>query len=167
MVKFAIVVLTVLFASALHDAQGKPPGSCLYWQSRVDPSVRLPKGSIVPDISNERARLEAMECLLDLEGNTKRSTIVAATRPDTSQTFGAATVEVAALYYVSYLYYEKWGHAGAAFLRRKGDVTTDRESVAEAYKAYRKWFIKVKEIGLSRAREEQLDPFQNTDLSWY
>jgi hypothetical protein len=162
-----VMGLIFLIGLGVQQTQAAPEGDCLYWQSRVDPNIRLPKGVVPPDVSNEQNAIQAMRCLLDLEGNKSKSTIEGATRADTSQVFGVATVEVAALYYISYLYYENWGHAGAACLRRNGELTNDAVTVADAYKAYRRWFDKVKEIGLRRAREKRIAPLQGTALSWY
>ena len=54
--------------------------------------------------------VQAIDCLLRLEGNKRKAEFTGATNPYTSQIFEAATVEVAALFYISHLFYQKWDH---------------------------------------------------------
>jgi hypothetical protein len=149
------------------SSKSKPQHTCLYWQSRVDPGIRFPEGERIPDTRDEQQRLKGIECLLELEGNENPSSIKGATNPRTSQTFGGTPVDVAALYYASYSYYEKWNHAQAAVLVDERPKEDQKCRVRRAYDAYRKWYGEVKKIGLNKAREARLDPLDGSGIRWY
>jgi len=77
-------------------------------------------------------------------------------------------VEVAALYYISYLFTQKWDHADAiALVSTKEDRLATDDDVANAYEAYEKWFARIKTIGLTEARKQKLDPLAGIDIRWY
>lgn len=158
--------------------------TCTGWHSKVDPSIQPTKpeakyqqkqqfetyvimpSSRFPEIDDSDL-LFGVQCLLDLKGAVHKSKIVGATRPDTSQVFESATVEIAALYYISYLFTGDWGHAGAAVLvDERGAWNTD-ESIQKAYKAYQAWFKNVKKISLKKARNQKLNPLKGSGVSWY
>jgi len=158
--------------------------SCAYWQSFVDPKVsplgvrsqsdkkgkqlRIIEKPLTEDMNIDEQRiLKGIQCLLNLEGSKHDSIFKGATGPLTSQTFGPTSVEVAALYYISYLYYRKWDYALAAQLVTDQGFVNDSDSIRKAYTAYKKWFKKVKQIGLEKARAEGLDPLDGTGISWY
>ena len=140
---------------------------CLYWQSRVDESVKLPDGYQKPDEKDERTIMEGIECLLNLEGNKNKAKFSGATHNYVSQLFEPATVEVAALYYISYLYIQKWDHADAIYLANNSEDAEGAETVRRAYVAYRAWYEKVKKVGIVKAREQQFDPLEGTGIRWY
>jgi len=140
---------------------------CLYWYSRVDPRIKLPQDEKVPDVNDERELQKGIACLLQLEGNENPSSIKGATSPRTSQTFSTTSVQVAALYYVSYLYYEKWDHAHAAVLVDESSTKDQKKTVAKAFEAYRRWFGEVKKIGLHEARKAEADPLAGSGIRWY
>jgi hypothetical protein len=72
------------------------------------------------------------------------------------------------LYYVSYLFHQPWDQADAPFLvsQRNSKLNSDK-NVSKAYKAYKKWFKKVIEIGLEEARKQKLDPLEGSGVKWY
>jgi hypothetical protein len=86
-----------------------------------------------------------------------------------------APINLAALYYISYLYTGNWKHGSAIALRGPEVESTDtpglyatrQEAVHKAYASYRRWYEEVKRVGLPRAREKKLDPLEGTGLSWY
>jgi hypothetical protein len=49
--------------------------------------------------------------------------------------------------------------------KKKPKLNTKR-LVEAAYRSYRKWFEKVKEIGLGKAREQKIDPLDGSGISW-
>jgi hypothetical protein len=164
-----LVVIFLAFPSTRSVAQlskvsSEASDACNYWISRIDPSVTRPIG--MTHTIDEQATLRGMKCLLGLEGNKSKSNIDGPTRPNVSQTFDAAPVEVAALYYISYLYYEKWDHAQFPKLISK-DVLSNEEIVSKAYSAYRGWFKEVNRVGLRHARRRHLDPLSGTKIVWY
>lgn len=188
-----LLLFSFLFvcSAVLTPAQtrGDDPGiqPCKKWRVRIDPGLTPVKEpmpakyesptprafsitsavSVKTESITENDFFEAAECLLKFKGNTNDSKIVGATRPDTSQTFGAASIEVAALYYISYLYREKWGHAGAAVLVDDYMELGAKEIISKAYESYEKWVKKVKEVGLDEARKQNLDPLAQSGIQWY
>lgn len=140
---------------------------CLCWQSLIDPSIRRPEGVKAPDTKDEQSILEGIDCLLKLEGKKSKSKIAGATSPYASQTFGSTSVEVAALYFISYLYYEKWDHALAAQLVKDGRFADDKETIQKAYLAYKAWYKEIKKVGIAKAKEIGMNPLKGTGISWY
>lgn len=161
-----IITIAILFLSFVSaNAQNK----CVYWFSRVDYDVKLPENYKNPDETNTWEVMQGIECLLQLEGNRKWAKFSGATRNEVSQTFAFASVEVAALYYASYLYYQSFDSFTDAVVLRNDDneKLSTRKSVRKAYKYYRKWFEQVKLVGLEKAREQKLEPLKDKDVSWY
>jgi len=143
--------------------------NCRYWESKVAPieSSVEEKKSINED--EEANILEAIDCLLKLEGDKRVAKFGGAAHPRVSRIFDEMSkVEVAALYYISYLFYQKWDHSNAVFLvDKQADKLNTEEAIKEAYRLYREWFQKVKTIGLSNARAAKLDPLTGSNIRWY
>lgn len=160
------VGLSLLALSGNSYAQSND-STCQLWQRKVEKQVSLHLVS-VEDLSQDEV-FRAIECLLKLRGRTDDSNITGPTRVDVSTFISDATsVEVAALYYVSYLFKQNWGHSDAAFLKSgDGKKLNSRKAVSKAYKAYKAWFEKVKTIGLVEARKQKLDPLAGSGVSWY
>jgi hypothetical protein len=156
---------------------------CKYWQAKVDPSIESSKktadiskdgstvdSSLASKVNDEDDTnvLDAIECLLKLKGKASPSRFSSGTIGyNLSTRFPPPTVEVAALYYVSYLYHKKWRHAQAMVLMDSEGKKNTKKSIKTAYKAYQIWFEKVKGIGLERARQQNLTPLDGTDVRWY
>jgi hypothetical protein len=88
--------------------------SCSDWQSKVDSDK--PLVLVDPAGKSQKEILFAIDCLLHLEGKKELSNVEGASNSRVSTFFGATSVEVAALYYASYLYYQRWNFADAPFL---------------------------------------------------
>jgi hypothetical protein len=89
-------------------------------------------------------------------------------RVTTSQTFGPASVEVASLYYISFIFTQKWDHASAFVLvNTKADRFADDKDIEKVYEAYQNWFANIKKLGLVEARKQKLDPLASTGIRWY
>lgn len=84
-----------------------------------------------------------------------------------SQLFEPTTAEVAALYYISYLFYQKWDHADAVALRAENGEVDKPEAVRQAYQSYKKWFKEIKRVGLAKAREMKIEPLKDPKVHWY
>ncbi|HEU4507851.1 MAG TPA: hypothetical protein VFR78_06410 [Pyrinomonadaceae bacterium] len=141
--------------------------SCEYWWSKADENAAPPREAKRPDLSDSRVVMEGIECLLKMKGNKHPAKFRGAISLEVSQIFTNTTADVAALYYISYLFHEKWDHADAVALRGPdGDFNTP-EIIAEAYSSYEKWFEEVKEIGLPKAREMKVDPLKHSQIRWY
>ena len=160
------VLTFIMIVAFCLTARGQ--SSCLYWQSRVDESVKMP-GSFQPiNEENPENVMQAIECLLKLEGNRNKAKFSGVTNPRVSQLFEPATVEVAALFYVSYLFYQKWDHADAiALVGDDQQTVSSPKTLRKAYKYYREWFKQVKTIGIVKAREMKVEPLKGKDVRWY
>lgn len=181
---FCITIIGIVTMSTIKVMAQTNMSNCTIWHSKVDPNIEIAPSEIVRSQEREAGTyvitpsspfkdisdadiLFGIQCLLALKGSIRESNIAGATRPDTSQIFESATVEVAALYYISYLFTKDWGHAGAAVLvDERGAWNTD-ESIQKAYNAYQAWFEKVEKLGLKEARDDKLDPLFGTGINWY
>ena len=174
MKKYYVIVLFFCFVLFVKPCglAGGDIDNCSYWHSRVDPNVDY-KGDInTIDESKEEVIMQGIECLLKCEGNTRVAKFWGATGYTTSGGIVPSPVEVAALFYISYLYYQDWEHCGAVTLidinHRGENNENTKDAIKKAYNSYRKWFQKVKEIGLRKARAMNLDPLCFTeDVCWY
>lgn len=148
--------------------QTKDSEVCQYWYSQVDPSVSKPDSIRSIDGKVDDKALKGIECLLKLQGQKGLAKFGGASRNDVSQIFENPTVEVAALYYISFLYYQKWDHANAVALTdiKTGEVVKG-DRVAEVYAYYKEWFKQVKQIGIDQARLKGLDPLKDKKIIWY
>lgn len=77
------------------------------------------------------------------------------------------TIEIAALYYVTYMFEEKWDHGGGIALWNKKAEINPPGSVQEAYRCYREWFGKLKELGFAEVRKQGLKPLDNSSVQWF
>ena len=151
---------------AMAQEPEKPPAACKEWDKRVDPSLG-PAGTTLAQIPGDSEVLVAIDCFLKHQGNKNRARFGGATNPRTSQMLPDATIELASLYYISYLFTTDWQHGdGVAMWNREG-VINPPGSIDAAYAAYAAWFKRVKSLGLSEARKQRLDPLKDTGLHWY
>jgi hypothetical protein len=149
------------------SATRKEATRCQYWQSKVDAQVQPPTVAPGVDLADQQTILDAIECLLEMEGNKHIAKFGGAQQPHVSQIFDSTTAEVAALYYASYLYYQKWDYADAVALRDEDGAVNTPKAVRLAYRSYKKWFKQVKKVGLARAREMRLAPLKDSKVHWY
>lgn len=164
-----VLIFSILFSPAILKAQEKnikPASVCQYWQSKVDPTVKITAAT--SSFNEEQLTiLPAIECLLKLKGKTYRSVYNSGTVGyHLSTRFPAPSVELAALYYVSYLFYQDWRHAGAIALFDKNGKMNSKRIIRQAYKAYAAWFEKIKKAGLDKSREQNINPLAGTDIFW-
>ncbi|MCZ2391517.1 MAG: hypothetical protein LC113_10625 [Acidobacteria bacterium] len=146
---------------------------CRYWWSKADPAVKI-KGPSIDETLSANV-MTGIECLLKLEGRKDQGVRFGST-PGGSQRVPIASVEVNALYTISELFYGDDASAGAIALidvppQVSGEFDTlvfnSDATVAKAFRSYRKWFERVKEIGLTQARRSLLDPLANSGVRWY
>ena len=120
-------------------------------------------------------KMEAIECLLGEDHDLRPAAFGGSVRLEVSQTFAIPTANLAALYAISYIYSGHYDHAAAVALRgddasftdSNGNYVTKASAIQKAYKAYRAWFVKVREMGLASAQKSGLQPLEGTGLSWY
>lgn len=148
-----------------HTACVSHANICDVWRSKVDPSVRLQGGGIA-ELPSDDAAIAAIDCLLKSRGNTEPARFSGAVDDRVSQIFPDATIELAALYYISFIYEKNWNHASAVAIDGPRGVNT-KATIAEAYDAYQRWFVQAKRHGIAAAREQGFAPLAGTGLHWY
>jgi len=124
---------------------------------------------------DEATVLAAIACLLQLEGDSRPAKFTGDTGEGVSQIFDWAPMNLAALYYVSYLFTTNWNHGNAIALRGPGANVPESKlkyrttpwAIYKAYTSYRRWYQQVRTMGLTRARAAKLDPLEGTGLYWY
>jgi hypothetical protein len=146
-------------------------GICREWRSQVDPSLR--RVAVKDPALSESEILEGIDCLLRLRGRRSTGRFVGSTRSNYNSSEGyrspkhPATVEIDALYYISYLFYENWQHADSVALYDEDTQESNSpRNVDRAFRSYRDWFERIKEIGLEEARRQKLDPLAGAGVSW-
>lgn len=142
--------------------------NCNYWHNMVGVKDVDYSGKKV-DEKDPKQILKGIECLLKLEGNKSPGGLSGATHPEVSQLLPSAAVEVTALHYISYLFYERFDYANGVALHEidKPSVLNSDKVVKKAYRSYRKWFKKVKKIGIDKARKKNIDPLKGSGITWY
>lgn len=123
----------------------------------------------------EADKLNAIQCLLAEENDLRPGAFSGVTRLDVSQLFAPTRANLAALYAISYVYSGRFNHASAIALG--GDnashsdahhlYVTNASAVHKAYRAYRIWFSRVRQMGLAGAQQAGLQPLDGTGLHWY
>jgi hypothetical protein len=168
-----IIILAVLLfvVPSVMAQKFKSTDVCYRWQTQVD--VSLQRIEIDESKLSNAETLEGIGCLLKLKGNKKKARFDGYTRLNLNASSSApkikrpATVEIAALYYASYIFYNDWEHAGSVQIYDADtEKTNTKRNVERAYKSYQKWFQRVLEIGLEKAREQKLDPLEGSEVAW-
>lgn len=117
----------------------------------------------------DSAVLEIMSCLLKFEGDRRQSKHTSAGRSvalSSPTMYPGPTVEVAALFECSALFYRTGSHAMVMVLINQRELPATHDEIRRAYRAYRCWFKKVKALGLAKARGLKLNPLDGTGLKW-
>ena len=148
-----------------------PNDRCHRWRTQVDP---LKERIVINESAlSDREIEEGIGCLLELKGQKNKARFYGDTRNNYNKSEGfkppknPASVEIAALYYASYLFYDNWEHAGSVVLYDEATRKTNTRKIAErAFKSYQEWYKKMLEIGLRKARERKLSPLEGSGISW-
>jgi hypothetical protein len=156
------------------DQSTSPPLSVPKGQDSIAGLFGDPDPDQVATLSDQEA-LDAIGCLLNMKDDRRPASFGGVTNPYVSQFFAIPPANLAALYYVSYIFSKNWFHGGAIALRgphaeasnSQSIYVTRQESISAAYGAYQRWFAEVKRVGLLKAREESLNPLSGTGLEWY
>ena len=170
-----IVLLTLLFLLGPTSgmAQAKSDNSeqaCYRWRTQVDPQIQ--RINIEETALSDSEVEEGIRCLLELKGQKAKARFYGDTRANYNKADRyrppkkPATVEIAALYYISYLFENNWEHAGSVVLVDDDGKLNSNAIVEKAYKSYREWFQKVLKVGLRKARELKLDPLEGSGVRW-
>jgi hypothetical protein len=163
-----LILSTLLYPNSLPSAPQSDFQGCSYWQAKID---QMPGAHpILEEIDklDEQQTLTAIQCLLRFEGDRRKARFGNATDPGVSDILPDTPVEVAALFYISYLFKKEWKHAlGVTLVNKSTREYNQPEDVAIAYQSYREWFEEVKKIGLEKAREQKLEPLSKSKIKWY
>lgn len=170
------VIALALISALAVSASGQSP-ACQYWRSRVDIYTHITDLSEIVDQNKPENIVPAITCLLEFEGNKNMAAfgrdpsprLTGPSQGPTSIFSTPITAEVAALYFISYLYYQKWDHASLVVLVNRDDsreLESSDENVRKAYGYYREWFERVKAIGIVKARELKIEPLKDKDVRW-
>lgn len=163
-------LVIIFFCICVVSVADNAAQDCNYWYAAVGvKSANGQRGN--KDEKDTKNILDGIECLLKLEGDKSRGAYSGATSFSGPAFMPEATVEINALYYISKLFYDNYKHTDALALRRPGfennKILNSDEIVSIAFESYRKWFEKVKEIGLEEARKQKLDPLCGSGVRWY
>lgn len=156
---FVLLLVNCVYAQA---------NDCVKWQAYVDPKLNAAERIDLRKIELGENVIEGIACLLKLKGKTYSSEFSVFTDGGISNSSRrpSPSVEVLALYSISYFYHQDWKHAYSIRLYENGKKNK-KSTIKKAYKAYQSWFEKVKEIGLEEARKQKLDPLAGSGVRWY
>lgn len=163
-----LLLLGVTSGAAQPKSNGIQDG-CNRWRTQVDPLKE--RIAIETSTLTDKEVEDGIQCLLELKGQRAKARFYGDTRAnynksDRYRPKKQASIEIAALYYASYLFESNWEHAGSVVLvDDNGNINTS-EVVEKAFKSYREWFEKVQKIGLKRARELKLHPLEDSGVRW-
>jgi hypothetical protein len=166
------LLIAAVFLGTIFSAEvsaGKVPGdagNCREWNAKVDPRVKGKSAVNAADLSESQI-MTAIGCLLKNQGNRGVAGFGGATKYIVSQIVPQATVELASLYYISYLFTGNFQHGDGVALWNDHGVINPPGAIESAYKAYAAWFKRVKAMGIAEARKQHLDPLEGTTLRWY
>lgn len=164
-----VVAVVVVFFSSAFGAD------CRYWKAQVDQEA----DGFDAELDEKQASviIKGIECLLKEEGNRGPGLVFGSIGPSpVSQTTPPPSVQVSALYYISYLFYGNYGFSDAIALTRIPPrlkkpydkiIFNSPSDIKTAYRSYRRWFKIVKKIGLDEARRQKLDPLAGSNVEWY
>lgn len=161
MLRTLLIIVVITFTNSLLFAH-----PCSYWIAMIDPNVE--KVGFDLDESDPANVMKGIACLLKQQGRKEPGTLYGG-KDYVSQLVPRASVEVNALYRISVLFSGNDNFAQAVALVKSGDdqVFNSDRVVKKAFRSYRKWFRKVRKIGLEAARTQRLDPLANSGVEWY
>lgn len=171
-ISFFLIMVSFLTVSGNAQGNGKEIKSeevKFFWYSRVCEEAFLSgKNKIMLDEKKPQIIMNGISTLLTFEGDKKTATFCGATDVGYNSPEVNCTVEVAALFYASYIFYGKgWNYFATGIALVENGKKNDPKTIKKAFKCYREWFEKIKKIGIEKAREEKLDPLKGTGIVWY
>jgi hypothetical protein len=159
---FCMTLVFLFSCQVTAETQGL---SCRDWASQVDASVE-PRARFDPLTLPDDEKLAGVRCLLSVQGNRGRARFGGATAAYVSQIYPEGTTEVAALFYISYIFTERWDHSSGVALRGHNGRMNDPKDIALAYKKYRSWYKRVLARGWKKSQELGTLPLANSSVSW-
>jgi hypothetical protein len=172
--KIIPLMALLLLGVTVAVAQNKPDNTmnkCYRWRTQVDPIFQ--RITIDQKTLTDREVEEGIGCLLELKGLKNKARFYGDTRSNYNKSEGyrypkkPASIEIVALYYISYLFYDNWEHAGSIALYEEATGKTNTGQIVEkAFESYQKWYKKMLVVGIRSAREKKLDPLEGSGISW-
>jgi hypothetical protein len=159
---FVLLLSAIVVPGSRAQMLGKSGVECEKWIGLVDPEL---KGRARKPATDKEV-MQAIQCLLTCRGNMKIAGFGGATRSEVSQSFPPATVELAALFYISYLFEGRWDHADGVALCDENSINPEG-AISAAYGGYLKWFAQIRKLGIAEARRRHLSPLSGTGFQWY
>jgi len=162
-----MILFVVLNCGALMQASPSLPNEKANWTWLVDPSVATKPHRNLTALSEEE-KIQIIECMLSLEGRKECARISGATSFRQSFAPPPSSIEVAALFFIDYIYHGKWDFCnGIALVDENGQYNTGK-SIVSAFAAHRRWFGLIKKFGLKVVIEMGIDPmfFCIEDAQW-
>ena len=167
-------MILLLLGATFTVAQNKPDNAmnkCYRWRTQVDPMFQ--RIMIDKETLTDREIEEGIGCLLEMKGLRNKARFYGDTRNNYNKSEGyrhpekPASVEIAALYYISYLFYSNWEHASSITLYDESTGETNTEKIVErAFESYQKWYKEMLVIGIKAARKKKLDPLEGSGINW-
>jgi hypothetical protein len=167
-------MILLLLGATFAVAQNKPDNTmnkCYRWRTQVDPMFQ--RILIDEETLTDREIEEGIGCLLELKGLRNKARFYGNTKFNYKKSDvyrhpkKPASVEIAALYYISYLFYSNWEHAGSIALYDEATGKTNTGKIVEkAFESYQKWYKEMLVIGIKAAREKKLDPLKGSGINW-
>lgn len=109
-------------------------------------------------------------CLNDSEGGSPVYQPTDETKPEDLDDGQFVTVEIAALYLISAIFYDNLSFAGAPYLsgpkRVKSRRYNTRDRIKKAWTAAERWKKKLQSQGLNTLRNSNEDPLKSTDVKF-
>jgi hypothetical protein len=127
-------------------------------------------------IHNKLDTLSLIQELLHFEGDTDLCVLdIRCYNPSISQVYYGEeknySIQVEALFIINQFYFkEPFFFSPYPIIMSTSNYSMESikgENIELAYKAYKQWFNKLKEIGIKKARIQNLRPFDGYPLEWY
>jgi hypothetical protein len=163
-----VVIVPVVSISQIK-VKGNSDEIKFYWYTRVsEEAIGSQKNTLKLDENEPTVIVDGIQILLTFQRDKSKALFCGATDVKYNSPEVDCTVEVAALFYSSYIFHGKeWDYfASGIALVEKGKINSP-ETISKAYKHYAKWFKKVQKVGLNEARKQGLDPLKGTGIGWY
>jgi hypothetical protein len=110
--------------------------------------------------------------LLTFKGDTRKCFMKISCTEDITvpETISHYSLQLEALYMINSLFfkdYTTYSPCPILVNEKESFAATDEAIIAEAYAAYEKWFVEIKEIGIGNARAKSINPLEGSSIKWY
>ncbi len=178
-----ISIFLVVFSFSFLESWGQPVRAPkLISEINTDDELIKMLGSSIPSEADKSVvqifsmREKVIGHLMNLKGNDTIFMGTCLTNPDdyvidTLNEGTAVTVEVAALYLISAIYYDNLVFATVPYLAGDADIRDSRYNTKKrkkrAWKSVEKWFHELQADGLKELRRRELSPLKFANMQFY